>query len=94
MKKVKVFILLLVITMAAFIFKGAVVKADEIENVSVNIPASIDVVFNEDGTTSVSEFTVSNQTLLPFSVKKSMWLRRMIGNCVHLTVKSRLMQNR
>ena len=70
MKKVKVYILLYVITMAAFIFKGAIVKADEIENVSVNIPASIDVVFNEDGTTSVSEFTVSNQTLLPFTVKK------------------------
>ena len=44
--------------------------AAETSNVAVTVPTNLSVIFESDGTTSVSEFTVSNQTLLPLFVKK------------------------
>lgn len=44
--------------------------AAETNNVAVTVPTKLSVIFESDGTTSVSEFTVSNQTILPLSIKK------------------------
>lgn len=41
--------------------------ADTSENVNVTIPTSISVVFDKSGTTSVSEFEISNQSLVPIT---------------------------
>ena len=44
--------------------------AAETGNVAVTVPTNLSVIFESDGTTSISEFTVSNQTLLPLFIKK------------------------
>ena len=54
MKKIKTFILLLAMTLVCFAFDYTDVKAADIDNVSVNVPARIDIVFNEDGTASLN----------------------------------------
>ncbi len=53
-----------------FLFLSKTSHAAETSNVAVAVPSNLSVVFEADGTTSVSEFTVSNQTLLPLSIKK------------------------
>ena len=68
MRKVKGFMLLFVMTMSLFLFKGTDVKAADIDNVSVNVPARIDIIFNEDGTTSVSDLFLENQSIVPVEI--------------------------
>ena len=63
MRKVKGFMLLFVMTMSLFLFKGTDVKAADTDNVSVNVPAMVDIVFHEDGTTSVSDLFLENQSI-------------------------------
>ena len=53
-----------------FLFLPKTSHAAETSYVAVAVPSNLSVVFEADGTTSVSEFTVSNQTLLPLSIKK------------------------
>ena len=53
-----------------FLFLPKTSHAAETRNVAVAVPSNLSVVFESDGTTSISEFTVSNQTLLPISIKK------------------------
>jgi len=53
-----------------FLFLPKTSHAAETSNVAVAVPSNLSVVFESDGTTSISEFTVSNQTLLPISIKK------------------------
>lgn len=38
------------------------------ENVSVTIPANLDIIFHEDGSNTISEFTVENKSLLPITI--------------------------
>ena len=68
MRKVKGFILLFVMIMSLFLFKGTDVKAADIDNVSVNVPARVDIIFNEDGTTSVSDLFLENQSIVPVEI--------------------------
>lgn len=44
--------------------------ADASENVNVTIPASISMVFDEEGTTSISDFEINNQSLVPVIIAK------------------------
>lgn len=44
--------------------------AEEAENVSVTIPTSISLKFEEGETTSISDFEVSNQSLVPITIDK------------------------
>jgi len=68
MKKIKTFILLLAMTLVCFAFDYTDVKAADIDNVSVNVPARIDIIFNEDGTTSVSDLFLENQSIVPVEI--------------------------
>lgn len=46
--------------------KKTVFAADEMNNINVSVPANIDVIFNEDGTNSISQFMIENDN--PISV--------------------------
>ena len=54
--------------MSLFLFKGTDVKAADTDNVSVNVPARVDIVFHEDGTTSVSDLFLENQSIVPVEI--------------------------
>ena len=69
MKKIKTFILLLAMTLVCFAFDYTDVKAADIDNVSVNVPARIDIVFNEDGTTFVSDLFLENNSIIPVKIQ-------------------------
>ena len=69
MRKIKRFMLLFVLTMSLFLFKGTDVKAADIDNVSVNVPARIDIVFNEEGTTFVSDLFLENNSIIPVKIQ-------------------------
>lgn len=66
MKSVKKLLLSLLFLSAC---NPSVVFADErADTVNVIVPSSIDMVFNNDGTNVISEFGVSNNSLLPLTV--------------------------
>lgn len=69
MKKMYRWFLLLVLFFLVGIKSGHTVYAEEGEdNVSVTIPSSIAIVFNEDGTNTVSEYYIDNQSQLPMEI--------------------------
>lgn len=69
-KKNKVFMLLaaMVLSVACMGFTSR--AAEESRNVNVTIPTDISVDFKQDGTTSISEFEVMNQSLVPITIEK------------------------
>jgi len=69
MKKVKMFILLFLLSMSLFVFKGKDVKSADIDNVNINVPTRMDIVFHEDGTTSVSDMYLENNSIVPIVVR-------------------------
>ncbi len=69
MKKINRFMFLFLIVMGVVMSKGTVAKAADINNVSVNVPARVDVVFNEDGTTTVSDWFLDNQSIVPMKIQ-------------------------
>lgn len=60
--------LLFMMFLSVFMFKGTDVKAADTDNVSVNVPARVDIVFHEDGTTSVSDLFLENQSIVPVEI--------------------------
>ena len=67
--KVKKSLMCLPLIIVMFLFFSQTIKAAETENVDVTVPSNLSIVFESDGTTSISEFTISNHTLLPISIK-------------------------
>ena len=68
MKKIIRCMLLFMMFLSVFMFKGTDVKAADTDNVSVNVPARVDIVFHEDGTTSVSDLFLENQSIVPVEI--------------------------
>jgi len=69
MKKVRIILVLLALMLVLFVGKGEDVKAAASNGVSVIVPTRMDVVFNEDGTTSVSEMYLENDSLVPVTLQ-------------------------
>lgn len=69
-KKKKVLMVIAAILLSATCLGHTSQAADNTENVNVTIPTSISVVFDGTGITSVSEFEISNQSLVPITVEK------------------------
>ncbi len=69
MKRIKTILVLLAMSMTLFACKGTDAKAASDNGVSVNVPAKMDIVFNEDGTASVSEMYLENDSLVPVEVQ-------------------------
>ena len=69
MKKVRIILVLLALLLVLFVGKGEDVKAAASNGVSVIVPTRMDVVFNEDGTTSVSEMYLENDSLVPVTLQ-------------------------
>ncbi len=68
-----IFIILMICCLIGLVLLVTIPKtshAAETSNVDVELPSNLSIIFEPDGTTSASEFTVSNQTLLPLSIKK------------------------
>lgn len=62
-------ILLLVFAWLTFALNGQNVKAaQQEENVSVTVSSQISIVFEENGTNSVSDFTIANDSVVPIHV--------------------------
>lgn len=65
----KVFLLLFFIGVC-FASKGVDAKAStSLQNVSVTIPTDLEIVFEEDGSTSISEFSLLNNSLVPIEIQ-------------------------
>lgn len=60
----------LLMVLLLFSFMPQTSYAEEMTNVDVTVPTKFSIVFESDGTTNMSEFTVCNHTLLPISIKK------------------------
>lgn len=58
------------VALLLFLLIPQTTHAEETSNVDVTVPSKLSVVFEADGTTSVSDFAVCNHTLLPMSIKK------------------------
>lgn len=69
MKRLKTILVLLAMSMSLFACKGAKVEAADDHGVSVNVPAKMDIIFNEDGTASVSDMYLENDSLVPVEVQ-------------------------
>lgn len=69
MKRLKTILVLLAMSMSLFACKGAKVEAAADHGVSVNVPAKMDIIFNEDGTASVSDMYLENDSLVPVEVQ-------------------------
>lgn len=69
MKRIKTILVLLAMSMTLFACKGTDAKAASDNGVSVNVPAKMEIVFNEDGTASVSEMYLENDSLVPVEVQ-------------------------
>lgn len=68
--KNKAFMMLAVILVSAACMGHTSHAANSTENVNVTVPTSITVVFTETGTTSVSDFEINNQSLVPITIDK------------------------
>ena len=69
MKKIKMIIMLLAIAMTLFACKAPDSKAATSNGVSINVPTTMDVSFNEDGTTTVSDMYLENDSIVPVEVQ-------------------------
>lgn len=56
--------------LSLFLMNEPVYAAETTENVSVTIPTSISILFDETGENSISEFEVNNQSLVPITIEK------------------------
>ena len=69
-KKKKSFVAIVALFLSMFLMNNAVYASNGTENVSVTVPSNISVTFDESGENSVSEFGISNQSLVPITVEK------------------------
>lgn len=69
-KKNKVFMFLIAMALSVACMGFTSKAAEDTENVSVTIPTSVSVVFEQNGTTSISEFEVNNHSLVPITIEK------------------------
>lgn len=69
MKKIRTILVMLIMMVVLFVGKGEDMKAAASNGVSVTVPTRMDVVFNEDGTTSVSEMYLENDSLVPVTLQ-------------------------
>lgn len=69
-KKRKGFLAVFALFLSLFFMNNSVYAAEKTENVNVTIPSSISVSFEETGKNSVSDFAISNQSLVPISIEK------------------------
>jgi len=69
-KKRKGLLAVLTLFLSLFFMNYSVYATEETENVNVTIPSSIVVSFEERGENSISDFAISNQSLVPVSIKK------------------------
>ena len=69
MKKLKTIFMILAMTLVLFACKRADVKAATTNGVSVNVPSKMDIIFNEDGTTSVKDMYLENDSLVPVELQ-------------------------
>lgn len=69
-KTSKVFMILAAVLLSFACFGNTSRAADISENVSVTIPTEISVVFDEKGTTGISDFEIKNQSLVPVMFKR------------------------
>lgn len=69
-KKRKGLVAALALFLSLFFVNHSVYAAEGTENVNVTIPSSISVCFEKTGENSISDFTISNQSLVPVSVEK------------------------
>jgi len=67
-KKRKGLLVALAIFASLFCVNHSVHAAEDTENVNVTIPSNISVCFNETGENSISEFAISNQSLVPITI--------------------------
>lgn len=61
--------MILAMTLVLFACKRADVKAATDNGVSVNVPSKMDIIFNEDGTTSVKDMYLENDSLVPVELQ-------------------------
>lgn len=68
-KKKKGMIAVFAMFLSLLFMNHSVYAAEGTKNINVTIPSSISVCFDENGENSISEFAISNQSLVPISVK-------------------------
>ena len=51
-----------------FLWKTPYCQAAENANINITVPANIQVVFEKDGTNTMDDFVVQNQSLVPISI--------------------------
>ena len=61
--------MLLAVSMLLLACKGVDAKASTTHGVSVNVPSKMDIVFHEDGTTTVSDMFLKNDSLVPVKLQ-------------------------
>lgn len=69
-KKRKGLIAAFAVFASLFLMNHPVYAAEGTENVNVTIPSSISVCFDETGENSISEFAISNHSLVPITIDK------------------------
>ena len=69
-KRRKHAILVVAFVFTYIFFSQTSYAAETTKNVDITVPSNLSIVFEEDGTTSVSDFTVSNNMILPISIRK------------------------
>lgn len=67
-KKRKGLMAVFALFLSLFLMNNSVYAAEGTENVNVTIPSSIAVSFEETGENSISDFSISNQSLVPVSI--------------------------
>lgn len=68
-KKKKGMIAVFVMFLSLFFMNNSVYAAEGTKNINVTIPSSISVCFDKNGENSISEFAISNQSLVPICIK-------------------------
>lgn len=69
-KKRKGMFAIFALFLSIFLVNQPVHAAETTENVSVTIPTSISILFDETGENSITEFEVKNQSLVPITIEK------------------------
>lgn len=69
-KRKKTFVAVWLLFLSLFFVGNSACAAESTENVSITIPSSISVIFENTGKNSISDFTVLNESLVPITINK------------------------
>lgn len=69
-KRRKTFVAVWLLFLSLFFASNSACAAESTENVSVTIPSSISVIFENTGENSISDFSVLNESMVPISINK------------------------